>query len=316
MRYASVGPSEFSAPVVARSPRGTIGSSANVSSSCSSDSRRRLNGGVRGSTRVPSTSASAIVGADVRSAAVPGRSSRNSPSVLRRNGRWIGNERIPASSGARPPLIESWMYGRATSRRAPKVVSRLANSSAWVSAAGATIAAASDSSRTKRRRLVSRDERFWATGMTSRSSVRNAPIAVLIDSPRPANASPKPVVLAAAASRVSSSNMLSTSSNSTGAGVAAAIGIVAPSAKPRSSLPRVTSTNFRPSAERGRMISVESRGSGEASRSIVRSSTAIVEPSSRRLASMPLTKPTREPPIRTSLPTTRLAALGTSALSS
>ena len=64
------------------------------------------------------------------------------------------------------------------------------------------------------------------------------------------------------------------------------------------------------------MISVESRGSGETLRSIVSVSTAIVLPSSRRSASMPPTKPTREPPIRTSLPTTRLAALGTSALSS
>jgi hypothetical protein len=138
---------------------------------------------------------------------------------------------------------------------------------------------------------------------------------VLIASPRPAKASPKPRVLAAAASRVASSNMLRTSSNSTGVGVAASIGIVAPSSKPSPLVPRVISTYFRPSAERGRTSSVESRGSGDTLRSSVRSSTAIVLPSSWRSASMPSTKPTREPPMRTSLPTTRLAALGTSARS-
>ena len=194
-------------------------------------------------------------------------------------------------------------------------MSRFTNSSAWASAAGATIAAASPSSPKKRRRLVSGAARFCATGTMSRSSGRNAPIAVLIDSPRPANASPKPVVLAAIASRVSSSNMPRTSSNSTGVGVAEASGIVAPSSKPSLSVPRVISTYLRPSAERGRTISVESCGSGATSRSSVRSSTAIVEPSSCRWAEMSSTKPTRVPPIRTSLPTTRFAALGTSARS-
>ena len=195
------------------------------------------------------------------------------------------------------------------------MVSRLTNSSAWASAAGATIAAASPSSPKKRRRLVSGEARFCATGTTSRSSGRNEPIAVLIDSPRPAKASPKPVVLAPIASRVSSSNMPRTSSNSTGVGVAWAIGIVAPSSKPSLSVPRVISTYLRPSAERGRTISVESCGSGPASRSSVRSRIAMVVPSSCRSPEMPLTKPTREPPICTSLPTTRLAALGTSARS-
>ena len=91
------------------------------------------------------------------------------------------------------------MYGRATSRSADIVASRLRNSDACVSAAGATIAAASLSSAIKRRSPVSGDDRFCITGTMSRSSGRNAPIAVLIDSPRPANAVPKPSRLACAA---------------------------------------------------------------------------------------------------------------------
>ena len=109
-------------------------------------------------------------------------------------------------------------------------MSRFTNSSAWASAAGATIAAASPSSPKKRRRLVSGEERFWATGMMSRSSGRKAPIAVLIDSPRPAKRVAEAGRVHGRRVRVSSSNMLRTSSNSTGAGVAAVIGIVAPSA--------------------------------------------------------------------------------------
>ncbi len=93
-----------------RMPRGTSGSSAKALTSCSNESSRRLNGGVRGSTFTPSSSASAIVGANVRSARAPGCSSRMSSSVLRRNGRWIGKLRIPASSAGTPPVIESWMY--------------------------------------------------------------------------------------------------------------------------------------------------------------------------------------------------------------
>jgi hypothetical protein len=44
-------------------------------------------------------------------------------------------------------------------------------------------------------------------------------------------------------------------------------------------------------------------------------STATLLPSSRRRVVISLTVPTRAPPMRTSLPTTSAAALGTSALS-
>ena len=56
--------------------------------------------------------------------------------------------------------------------------------------------------------------------------------------------------------------MFVNSSNSTGAGVAEASGIVSPSSKPSRDVPRVSSTYFRPSADRGRISTVESRGSG------------------------------------------------------
>ena len=139
-------------------------------------------------------------------------------------------------------------------------------------------------------------------------------MAWLIDNPRPAKASPNPSRFWRIASRVLSSNMFVNSSNSTGAGVACASGTVSPSAKPSSERPRVSSTYFRPSADFERMSTVESVLSGIASRSSFSDSTAMLEPSSRRSAVMPSTPPTRVPPMRTSLPTTRPAALGTSAL--
>ena len=221
---------------------------------------------------------------------------------------------MPASSAGLPPSIESWMYGRATSRSAAIVASRLRNSDACVSAAGATIAAASESSVTSVPSPVSGADRFCITGMTSRSSGRKAPIAVLIDSPRPANVVPKPSRLACEAARVSSSNMFRNSSSSTGS-LACVSAIVSPSWKPSDDLPRVISTYLRPSAERGRTISVESRGSGPASLSSVSPSTAITVPSSRVRGLIDVTAPTRVPPTLTSLPTTSCAALGISASS-
>jgi hypothetical protein len=171
------------------------------------------------------------------------------------------------------------------------------------------------SSEMNRRRFVRGDERFCATGMMSASSGRKAAMAWLIDPPRPANASPNPLRFVRMAARVLSSNMFTNSSNSTGAGVAALSGIVSPSVKPSSERPGESSTYLRPSADLLRISRVESRGSGATSRSILSDSTATLEPSSRRRAAISLTVPTREPPMRTSLPGTSAAALGTSALS-
>ena len=63
------------------------------------------------------------------------------------------------------------------------------------------------------------------------------------------------------------------------------------------------------------MSTVESFGSGSTERSSLSPSTAMLVPSSWRSTSISSTEPTRVPPIRTSLPRTRLAALGVSALS-
>jgi len=166
-----------------------------------------------------------------------------------------------------------------------------------------------------RGRFVSLLVRLFVTGMMSTSSGRRAPIAWLMLWPRPANASPNSRRLICAASRVGWSNMFTNSSNSTGAGVACASGIVSPSSKPWSDVPRVISTYLRPSAERGRMSTVESLGSGATVFSSLSPSTAMFVPSCWRLTSIVSTEPTRVPPMRTSLPRTRFAALGVSALS-
>jgi hypothetical protein len=66
--------------------------------------------------------------------------------------------------------------------------------------------------------------------MMSRSSGLSAPIAVFRLSPRPASAVPKPTVLVVIASRVGSSKVSTSSSNSTCAGLEADSGMVSPSA--------------------------------------------------------------------------------------
>ena len=75
------------------------------------------------------------------------------------------------------------------------------------------------------------------------------------------------------------------------------------------------STYLRPSADFGRMITVESLGSGLTPRSSLRPISATLVSFSSRFALIESTAPTRVPPIRTSLPLTRLAALGDSSVS-
>ena len=75
------------------------------------------------------------------------------------------------------------------------------------------------------------------------------------------------------------------------------------------------STYLRPSADFGRMMIVESLGSGSTARSSFMPMTATLEPSSRRRVVIVSTAPTRAPPMRTSLPLTSAAALGASTLS-
>jgi hypothetical protein len=138
-----------------------------------------------------------------------------------------------------------------------------------------------------------------------------------MSSPRPASAVPKPSRLRCEPRRAFTLKVLKTSSISTGSGVACEAGIVSPAEKPSSDSPGVISTYFRPSAERGRMIIVESTGSGSTFFSSFSSTSAVgAESPSPATGVISETAPTRWPPIRTSLPTTRFAALLNSALRS
>ena len=72
----------------------------------------------------------------------------------------------------------------------------------------------------------------------------------------------------------------------------------------------MSSTYLRPSAERGRTISVESRRQRAGVLVQRQPRTAITLPSGSVLGLISVTAPTREPPILTSLPTTSWAPLG------
>ena len=91
--------------------------------------------------------------------------------------------------------------------------------------------------------------------------------------------------------------------------------MVAPSSNPRLLCPRVICTYLRPSAERGRTMTRRVDRQRLDVVSSLRSSRAATEPFLRTTGVIASTVPTRVPPIRTSLPTTRFAAFGTSALS-
>jgi hypothetical protein len=105
--------------------------------------------------------------------------------------------------------------------------------------------------------------------------------------------------------------MFRTSSISTGLGFACVSGTVLPSGQPRFEVPLVSSTYLRPRAERGRMMTVESIGSGLTVVSSLSPSCAVTVPLAWRTGSIESTTPTRVPPRRTSLPFTRFAELGT-----
>ena len=89
--------------------------------------------------------------------------------------------------------------------------------------------------------------------------------------------------------------------------------MVAPAGYPSSELPGVISRYLSPSVERLRISTVESTGSGSTSWLSSMSSFATVRPSSSRTGVIAFTRPTRMPPIRTSLLATRELASGTRA---
>ena len=116
---------------------------------------------------------------------------------------------------------------------------------------------------------------------------------------------------------MSSSQVEKNSSSSIGL-VDCASGIVAPGWSVRSERPGVSSMYLSPSAERGRIDSSVSAGSSPTLLSSFMWITATARPSLSSLTagSIRFTTPTRKPPIRTSLPTTRLEPPGISALTS
>ncbi len=136
--------------------------------------------------------------------------------------------------------------------------------------------------------------------------------------PRPAKASPKPASASCELRRVLSSSVENTSSSSSPS-VAFLSGIVAPAAKVCLLFPGVSSTYFRPSAERGRIFTVVFRASGSTVLSSFMAITAtarVLSPLRTTFGVMSSTTPTRKPPTRTSLPATSLLPVGTSALRS
>ena len=223
---------------------------------------------------------------------------------------------MPESSVGGVFEIVSWIDGLATLASARNVVSRFTNSCACVLATGATIRAARSSAGKRSRSLVRESARFAATGWRLPNSVGNSEITAFRSSPRPARPFPKPTRLPRIPSRVRWSKVFSTSSISTGRGVARVSGIVSPGRYPTDDVPGVSCTYLRPSAERERMRMVLSMGSGWTLLSSFIVRIAIAPPPRCRTGLTESTAPTRWPPIRTSLPGTRFAALGTWALSS
>ena len=97
----------------------------------------------------------------------PGRSSLNSLAVLASSGRIVGRVAIVVSSVDGDFEIASWMNGRETRAKAPKVVSRSTKSWPWISATGATSAAVAESEETKLPSPVFGSARFRITGVST-----------------------------------------------------------------------------------------------------------------------------------------------------
>ena len=215
-----------------------------------------------------------------------------------------------------PSEIVSWMYGSATSASALNVVSRFAYICPWVSATGATAAALWARPFQKPWRSVFALARLRMTGVRLSSSGLRSRIVKFRSAPREAKPAPKFVRLPWIARRVRSGNMSKNSSSSTGWGSAWRSGIVEFAARSCVDVPRVSWTYFRPSADRGRIFTRVSAGSGLTTVSSFRHSTAMTSPLGCVCGSMQETVPTRVPPTRTSLPFTSPAAFGTSTLRS
>ena len=193
----------------------------------------------------------------VGSTSTPGFSSRKRAAELRRNGRCCGKPLIAASSAGGEFEIDSWMNGRATLASAVNVVSRFTNSDACVSATGATSAPRPE-------RLEEARELRVRVGQVLRHRLQ-------VDQERPQVDDRLVDVVAAPGER---------GAEAVEAALRAAPGLHVEGVedlvdldrlgrglrgrdrvaglKPSSDSPGVISTYLRPSAERGRMIIVES----------------------------------------------------------
>ena len=108
---------------------------------------------------------------------------------------------------------------------------------------------------------MERDARLRATGPRSETSGTNDLIALLRSEPRPASASPKPIVEAVTPTRVAGVNIESTWSKSTSL-LVWLIGTTALLGYPRRSWPRVICRYLSPIAPLSRMSKRESTGNG------------------------------------------------------
>ena len=194
------------------------------------------------------------------------------------------------------------MNGRATSASAPKVVSSATNIRACISATGATSAAVSRSASTKRPSCVFGSARMRATGW--RRSSGRCELADRLVERGAAGGDRVPELDQVALDRQPgrlverAQHLVELDRLGLARGRAASS---LPPGSPRSRSPWLISRYLSPSAERERTITVESSGSSRTSSSSLRSSRAEVDPSSCWTGTTSSTRPTRTPPIRTSL---------------
>ena len=116
-------------------------------------------------TGIPVSRASFTSGSAGRRSRATGCISRASAALSVRNGRCTGNDSIPACRAGWVREIVSFS-APVSDESASKVMAARVKRSAWVSATGATVRAASRSSRRKRPSRVRRSDRLRVTGAT------------------------------------------------------------------------------------------------------------------------------------------------------
>ena len=182
-------------------------------------------------------------------------------------------------------------------------------SDASCGATGASSSTTRVTPRIARRSPVRRSARLPATWSSRSTSSGAEATASLKSAPRPASAGPASLSVRCVAVRVSWSNVLMTWSSST-VSRARASGSWPPCPIARPRVPSLSSRYLSPSGDRGRTVTCESSCSGSSVLSSFRVSLAYgpFAPIWPRIVSI---EPTRLPPTRTSLPSTRPTASGT-----